>query len=67
VIHGFAGGMGVAVYCARAVKEYSQFMGAQTPISTRHAAATRFMLKGKDVRRKGHDRSRRENLLLIIV
>jgi hypothetical protein len=31
------------------------FLGAQTPISTRHAAATRFMLKVKGVRRKGHD------------
>jgi hypothetical protein len=34
------------------------FLGAQTPISTRHAAATRFMLKVKGVRRKGHDGSR---------
>jgi hypothetical protein len=47
VIHSFAGGTGVAVYCSRAVREYSHFLGAQTPINTRHAAATRFMLEKK--------------------
>ena len=43
--------MGVAVYCASVVREYSHFLGAQTPMSTRHAAATRFMLKKDKVLR----------------
>ena len=33
VIHG----IGVVVYCTRAIKEYSQFLGAHIPISMHHA------------------------------
>lgn len=53
--------MGVAVYCASVVKEYSHFLGAQTPMSTRQAAATRFMLKKiKELRVRGVDFEKRK-------
>ena len=54
--------MGVAVYCASVVKEYSHFLGAQTPMSTRHAATTRFMLKkDKVLRVRGVDFEKRKH------
>ena len=53
--------MGVAVYCARIVKKY---IGAQAPISTRHAAATRFIPK-KMSQVEGAGRPIKENVLLI--
>ena len=53
--------MGVAVYCESVDKEYSHFLGAQTPISTRHAATTRFILKkNKVLRVRGVDFEKRK-------
>lgn len=53
------GGIGVVVYCARVCSGYSQLLGAQTPIKTRHAATSRLTLCGcgqsEGIRKKSSD------------